>query len=65
MLADTMTAMAAAFINDVTHGAINKMILERINETWKELNPAIEQILTAKAEQILRERFAAMFGDKS
>jgi hypothetical protein len=61
MLVGTMQTCANDFINAVNSGAINAAILKRVDEVMAEKKLLISAEMSALADQILKERFAAMF----
>lgn len=64
MIAAAMKQMAKGFIKSLTDGKINKLLNEAFNRAWSEAKPQIERQMTETADQLLRERFAAMFETK-
>lgn len=62
LIGATMTAMAAPFVDALTTGKIGSQIREQVEREIAAALPSIDKALTERADAILRQRFAAMFG---
>lgn len=62
VLKDTMQLMAQGFIQDLASGSTSALINLRVVDALNRLQPEIERQLTLRADQVIRERFSALFG---
>lgn len=65
MLGETMQAMAKGFIDSLTSGEIKAIISAQVDVVWADRMASVEKMLNDRAEQILRERFSAMFSERN
>lgn len=57
-----MTALAAPFMESLTSGTLKTTIEDQVRVALAAQMPAINAILTERADMILHQRFAVMFG---